>query len=62
MMALPSDEFLLFAFARGDREAFDRLTARYSGILDSYFRRHLPGGHLRSPEQTTAARFSWMRN
>src|SRR5947207_15662753 len=42
MMALPSDEFLLSAFARGDRNAFDRLTARYSGVLDSYFRRRLP--------------------
>src|ERR1700693_2095565 len=42
MMALPSDEFLLSAFARGDRDAFDRLTARYSGVLDSYFRRRLP--------------------
>jgi RNA polymerase sigma-70 factor, ECF subfamily len=42
MMALPSDEFLLSAFARGDRGAFDRLTTRYSGILDSYFRRRLP--------------------
>jgi RNA polymerase sigma-70 factor (ECF subfamily) len=42
MMARPSDELLLAAFAKGDREAFDRLTARYSGILDSYFRRRLP--------------------
>src|ERR1700693_2074069 len=42
MMALPSDEFLLSAFARGDRDAFDRLTARYSGVLDTYFRRRLP--------------------
>jgi RNA polymerase sigma-70 factor, ECF subfamily len=42
MMALPSDEFLLAAFAQGDRNAFDRLTARYSGVLDSYFRRRLP--------------------
>jgi RNA polymerase sigma-70 factor (ECF subfamily) len=42
MMALPSDEFLLSAFARGDRDAFDRLTARYSGVLDAYFRRRLP--------------------
>lgn len=41
-MALLSDEFLLSAFARGDRDAFDRLTARYSGVLDSYFRRRLP--------------------
>ena len=41
-MALPSDEFLLSAFARGDRDAFDRLTARYSGVLDAYFRRRLP--------------------
>jgi RNA polymerase sigma-70 factor (ECF subfamily) len=42
MMALPSDELLLSAFARGDRDAFDRLTARYSGVLDAYFRRRLP--------------------
>jgi RNA polymerase sigma-70 factor (ECF subfamily) len=42
MMALPSDEFLLSAFARGDRDAFDRLTVRYSGVLDAYFRRRLP--------------------
>ena len=42
MMTLPSDEFLLSAFARGDRDAFDRLTARYSGVLDAYFRRRLP--------------------
>ncbi|SRR6266545_544848 len=42
MMVLPSDEFLLAAFAKGDRDAFDRLTARYSGVLDSYFRRRLP--------------------
>jgi len=42
MMAVPSDELLLSAFSKGDREAFDRLTARYSGVLDSYFRRRLP--------------------
>lgn len=42
MMALPSDELLLAAFAKGDRDAFDRLTARYSSVLDSYFRRRLP--------------------
>lgn len=42
MMALPSDELLLSAFAKGDRNAFDRLTARYSGVLDAYFRRRLP--------------------
>src|ERR1700693_194519 len=42
MMALPSDEFLLSAFARGDRDAFDRLTARYSGVLDTDVRRRLP--------------------
>jgi DNA-directed RNA polymerase specialized sigma24 family protein len=40
-LALLSGEFLLSAFARGDRDAFDRLTARYSGVLDSYFRRRL---------------------
>src|SRR6266567_6048680 len=42
MMALPSDEFLLAAFAKGDRDAFDRLTARYGSVLDAYFRRRLP--------------------
>jgi len=42
MMALPSDEFLMAAFARGDRGSFERLTARYSASLDAYFRRRLP--------------------
>jgi len=42
MMAIPSDEFLLAAFAKGDRAAFDRLAARYSGALDGFFRRRLP--------------------
>jgi RNA polymerase sigma-70 factor (ECF subfamily) len=42
MMALPSDELLLAQFANGDRDAFDRLTSRYSGVLDAYFRRRLP--------------------
>lgn len=42
MMALPSDELLLAEFAKGDRNAFDRLTSRYSGVLDVYFRRRLP--------------------
>jgi len=42
MMAIPSDEFLLAAFARGDGAAFDRLAARYSGALDGFFRRRLP--------------------
>jgi len=42
MMAIPSDEFLLAAFARGDRAAFDWLAARYSGALDGFFRRRLP--------------------
>src|SRR5689334_18507703 len=54
MMALPSDEFLLSAFARGDRDAFDRLTARYSGVLDAYFRRRLPAdGRLEELRQET---------
>jgi RNA polymerase sigma-70 factor (ECF subfamily) len=42
MMAIPSDEFLLAATAKGDREAFDRLAARYSDALDGFFRRRLP--------------------
>jgi RNA polymerase sigma-70 factor, ECF subfamily len=42
MMAIPSDELLLAAFAKGDHEAFDRLVLRYSGALDGYFRRRLP--------------------
>jgi RNA polymerase sigma-70 factor (ECF subfamily) len=42
MMAIPSDEFLLAAFAKGDRAAFDRLAARYSDALDGFFRRRLP--------------------
>lgn len=41
-MTLPSDEILLAQFAKGDREAFDRLTRRYTGPLDAYFRRRLP--------------------
>ena len=42
MMALPSDEFLMTAFTRGDRTSFDRLVSRYSATLDAYFRRRLP--------------------
>jgi RNA polymerase sigma-70 factor, ECF subfamily len=42
MMTLPSDELLLAAFTNGDRSAFDRLTARYTSVLDAYFRRRLP--------------------
>ncbi|HEX7252195.1 MAG TPA: RNA polymerase sigma factor [Thermoanaerobaculia bacterium] len=41
-MAIPSDELLLAACAKGDREAFDRLASRYSATLDAYFRRRLP--------------------
>ena len=41
-MALPSDEFLMAAFIRGDRDSFDRLVSRYSAALDVYFRRRLP--------------------
>lgn len=41
-MALPSDEFLMTAFTKGDRTSFDRLVARYSSTLDGYFRRRLP--------------------
>lgn len=42
MMALPSDEFLMAAFTKGDRTSFDRLVSRYSSVLDAYFRRRLP--------------------
>jgi RNA polymerase sigma-70 factor (ECF subfamily) len=42
MMAIPSDEFLLAATSKGDREAFDQLSARYSDVLDGFFRRRLP--------------------
>jgi RNA polymerase sigma-70 factor (ECF subfamily) len=42
MMALPSDELLLAASARGDERAFEKLVARYSGLLDAFFRRRLP--------------------
>ena len=44
MMALPSDEFLLSAFARGDRDAFDRLTApvRSDGARHGTFGRTAP--------------------
>jgi RNA polymerase sigma-70 factor (ECF subfamily) len=41
-MALPSDDFLMAAFTRGDRSSFDRLVSRYSAVLDGYFRRRLP--------------------
>jgi RNA polymerase sigma-70 factor (ECF subfamily) len=42
MMALPSDDFLMAAFTKGDRSSFDRLVSRYSAVLDAYFRRRLP--------------------
>lgn len=42
MMALPTDDFLMAAFSRGDRTSFDRLVSRYSSVLDAYFRRRLP--------------------
>ncbi|MGH9400216.1 MAG: RNA polymerase sigma factor [Thermoanaerobaculia bacterium] len=42
MMAIPSDELLLAATAKGDREAFDRLATRYRDALDGFFRRRLP--------------------
>jgi RNA polymerase sigma factor (sigma-70 family) len=42
MMALPSDELLLAASARGDERAFEKLVGRYSGLLDAFFRRRLP--------------------
>jgi RNA polymerase sigma-70 factor (ECF subfamily) len=42
MMALPSDDFLMAAFTKGDRSSFDRLVSRYSAVLDGYFRRRLP--------------------
>jgi RNA polymerase sigma-70 factor (ECF subfamily) len=42
MMAIPSDELLLAATAKGDPEAFGRLASRYSEALDGFFRRRLP--------------------
>lgn len=33
MMALPSDEFLMTAFTKGDQTSFDRLVSRYSSTL-----------------------------
>lgn len=42
MTALPTDENLLAACARGDSEAFGRLAGRYGSVLDAYFRRRLP--------------------
>jgi RNA polymerase sigma-70 factor, ECF subfamily len=42
MMAIPSDEFLMASFTKGNRSSFDRLVSRYSSILDAYFRRRLP--------------------
>jgi RNA polymerase sigma-70 factor, ECF subfamily len=42
MMALPSDDFLMALFRKGDRTSFDRLVSRYSTVLDAYFRRRLP--------------------
>ncbi|MEO8432263.1 MAG: RNA polymerase sigma factor [Acidobacteriota bacterium] len=41
-MAIPSDEILVAASARGDEEAFRRLASRYGEVLDGYFRRRLP--------------------
>ncbi len=41
-MAIPSDEILLAASAKGDREAFDAIAQRYGRPLDEYFRRRLP--------------------
>jgi RNA polymerase sigma-70 factor (ECF subfamily) len=41
-MAIPSDEFLMVTFAKGDGASFDRLVSRYSSVLDAYFRRRLP--------------------
>lgn len=41
-MPVPSDEFLMTAFTRGDPTSFDRLVSRYSSLLDAYFRRRLP--------------------
>jgi RNA polymerase sigma-70 factor (ECF subfamily) len=42
MTSVPSDEILAAASARGDKQAFDRLSARYGETLDAYFRRRLP--------------------
>jgi RNA polymerase sigma-70 factor (ECF subfamily) len=53
-MTLPSDELLLAAFAKGDRQAFDRLTSRYSAELDAFFRRRLPDdGRIEELRQET---------
>lgn len=41
-MTYPSDEILLAASVRGDRDAFDRLSRRYSATLDAFFHRRLP--------------------
>ena len=41
-MAIPSDELLLAATAKGDPEAFGRLASRYGDALDGFFRRRLP--------------------
>ena len=53
-MAIPSDELLLAACARGDEEAFGGLVARYSGVLDAFFRRRLPDdGRIEELRQET---------
>lgn len=53
-MALPSDEFLLSALAKGDKEAFDHLASRYGSLLDAYFRRRLPDdGRIEELRQET---------
>ncbi|MGH9316329.1 MAG: RNA polymerase sigma factor [Thermoanaerobaculia bacterium] len=59
-MALPTDEILLAAFAKGDREAFDHLASRYAGLLDAYFRRRLadPGRVEELRQETLLALYS----
>lgn len=53
-MALPTDENLLAASARGDSEAFGHLASRYGGMLDAYFRRRLPDdGRIEELRQDT---------
>lgn len=54
MMTIPSDEILAAASSKGDRDAFDRLTARYGSELDGYFRRRLPDdGRIEELRQET---------
>lgn len=56
MMAIPSDELLLAACAKGDAEAFGKLAGKYGPLLDGYFRRRLPDdGRVEELRQETLA-------